>query len=110
MLLDEDRMQGRVKVVTVADARGLDRGEGVEHRARSKRHAGFAQGASEVNDVLREQASALRLGFGNARSFKPSSFALSRGPRYPVSSRRSSARVSSISICAFAPSILAMSS
>ena len=64
MLLDEDRMQGRVKVVTVADARGFNRGEGVEHRARSKRYAGFAQGASEVNDVLREQASALRLGFG----------------------------------------------
>ena len=66
MLLDEDRMQGRVKVVAVADARGLDRGEGVEHRARSERHAGFAQGAGEVDDVLREQAAALQARFRNA--------------------------------------------
>ena len=67
MLLDEDRMQSRVKIVSVADARGLHRGEGVEHRARSQRYAGFAQGASEMNDVLRQQAAPLRLGFGNRR-------------------------------------------
>ena len=108
MLLDEDRMQGRVKVVSIADARGLDRGEGVEHRARSQRQAGFAQGAGEVDDVLRQQAAACGLGFG-MRGRQTISFALSRR-RYPISSRRSSARVSSISICAFAPSILAMSS
>ena len=67
MLLDEDRMQGRVKVVAIADARGLDRGEGVEHHARSQRYAGFAQGAGEVDDVLRQEAAARRAGFGMRR-------------------------------------------
>ena len=63
MLLDEDSMQGRVKVVSTADARGLDRRKCVEHRARSERQAGFAQGAGEMDDVLRQEAVARRLGF-----------------------------------------------
>ena len=51
-------MQRRVKVVSIADARGLDRGERVEHRARSERQAGLAQGAGEMDDVLRQDAAA----------------------------------------------------
>ena len=147
MLLHEDRVQRRVKVLAVADAGGLDRRQGVQHRARPQRHARVAQGAREMCDVLRQDAAACRLSFQKSRSFglvRPNSGAAQRlrhaapprtqqimstpgfviapprsrlRPRgngacagYPISSRRRSARVSSISFCAFAPSILAMSS
>ena len=114
VLLDEDRVQGGVEVLPIAEARRLDRGERVEHRARSERHAGFAQRAGEVDDVFASApAGSARdrgLGFGMQRPSNQSRLSRFQCGRYPISSRRSSARVSSISTCAFAPSILAMSS
>ena len=67
MLLDEDRVQRRVEVFAIADARRLDRREGVEHRPRPERQAGFAQRAGEMDDVLRQQSATRRLGFGMRR-------------------------------------------
>ena len=69
MLLDEDRMQRRVKVLPIADARGLHRGERIEHRARSERHARLTQGAGEVDDVLRQRPAAGGLGFRKRAHF-----------------------------------------
>ena len=69
MLLDEDRVQRRVEVLAVAEARRLDRRERVEHRARPQRHARLAQGAGEMDDVLRQDAAACRFGFQNRAHF-----------------------------------------
>ena len=76
MLLDEDSMERRVEVLAIADARGLDRGQRIEHRAGSERQAGFTQGAGEVDDVLRQEAGACGLGFG-VQGRQTISFALS---------------------------------
>ena len=69
MLLHEDRMQRGVKVLSIAYARGLHRGQRIQDRARSQRHPGVAQGAGEVRDVLRQDAAARRLGFQNRAHF-----------------------------------------
>ncbi len=58
MLLDQDRMQRRIEVIAIAEARRLDRVERVEHGARAERHARLAQGAGEMDDVLRQRAAA----------------------------------------------------
>ena len=105
MFLDEDRVQRRVKVLSIPNARRLDRRERIEHRARPDRNASFTQSAGEVDDVLRQDAAACRFGL-----YQRAHFGLARSHSDPISSRRSSARVSSISVCAFAPSIFAISS
>ena len=62
MLFDEDRMQRR-GTLTIPTARRLDGGQRIQHRAGPQPHAGLAQGAGEVDDVLRQDAAACRLGF-----------------------------------------------
>ncbi len=59
--LHEHGMQGPVKIIAGADARGLDRFERIEHRAGPDRNASGAQGTCEVDDVLREAARLLPL-------------------------------------------------
>ena len=66
-LLDEHRMQRRVEIFAVAEARGFDRGERVEHRAGAKRHARFAQRPAEMDNVLGERSPAGGIGFGESR-------------------------------------------
>ena len=62
----------------VAEARRLDRGERVEHRARPERHAGLAQRAGEMDDVLRQSA---------AVSGAASASSLMRAPTCPGTAR-----------------------
>ena len=69
MLLDEDRMQRRVEVLTIPNPCGLDRSQRVQDRARPKRHARLAQRTGEVDDVLRQDAAVRRLGFQNRAHF-----------------------------------------
>ena len=69
MLLDEDSVQRGVKVLPIPDARRLDRRERIEHRARTQRDARLAQGAGEMDDVLRQDAAACRFGFENRAHF-----------------------------------------
>jgi hypothetical protein len=65
MLLDKDRMQRRVKILTIPDARGLDRRQRVKHGPWPQGHARIAQSAGEVGDVLRQDAAAPTIGFQN---------------------------------------------
>jgi hypothetical protein len=62
MLLDEDGVQRGVEVLFIPDARRADRGQRIKHRARPEGDPGLTQGAGEVDDVLRQDAPACRLG------------------------------------------------
>ncbi len=62
MLLHKDSVQRGVKVLSIPDARRLDRRERIEHRARPEGNPGFTQGAGEMEDVLRQDAAACRFG------------------------------------------------
>src|SRR5690606_34408637 len=55
-LRDEDRMQRPIEVIARADARDLDGAYRIDDRRRPDRHAGAAQGAREIDDVLDELA------------------------------------------------------
>ena len=58
MLLHEYRVQSRIEISAVAEARRLHRRKGVEHAARPDRQTRRAQGSGEIQDVVGELAGA----------------------------------------------------
>ena len=72
--LHEHRVQGPIKIIAGADARGLHRFERIEHGAGADRNAGGAQGTREIDDILSEAARLLPLPGGErdgVRGFRP---------------------------------------
>ena len=69
----EHRVQRPVEVLAIADRRDVDRFERVEHRAGADGHAGRAQRAREVEDVLGEAAAAFSFTatFASSRQLVP---------------------------------------